>query len=475
MALTDVELATLKRLRNRLDRDVKGGLVDGERRMGFRKLRSYYEGCQRLEQLGIAVPDDLREFVTIADWPGTFVDTIVGRLRPQGFLLDGVTDDTLWGYWQANTLDTEIRMGLTDMLAYGRGYLCAGTNEDDAANPLLTVESPFQMIHEWSNRERRITAAARFYVDEIAGKRVQFATLYLPDQTIWVRRGGRTGWVEDEGVDGGPRDSHQLGRVPVEVLVNRQTSDDRYGKSEMLRIISLTDACARALTNAQIATEVVALPQKWAAGMAAADFKDPKTGEAVTAWETYIGSVWATVSPKAKFGQFSAADLNNFKTIVGLYSQLVSGITGLPMRYLGQMSDNPPSADGIRADESRIVSTAEEKQSLADGPIEWIMRTGDRIITGNDNRDLIRLEVWWRDPATPTQSQTTDAAVKAFQAKLTSRKQALRDMGKTPQQIKQIEEEIAEELSDSFTELLDPITRAALKGAGADAAAGAGA
>lgn len=451
MSLTAEELATLKRLRSRLDRDVRGCIVDGVRRKGFRVLRSYYEGRQRLEQLGIAVPEDLRQFVTIVDWPGTYVDTIVSRLRPQGFLLDGVVDETLWGYWQANDLDTEIRMGLTDMLTYGRGYLAGGSNADDADMPLITVESPFQMIHEWSNQRRQVTAAARFFTEEIGTKKESRATFYLPNKTMWLARRGGT-WEEIEDVD-----QHNLGHVPVQVLVNRQTTDDRYGQSEMLRIIGLTDAAARALTNAQIATEVVALPQKYAAGMSQADFKDPKTGEIVTAWETYIGSVWATANKDAKFGQFSAADLTNFKTIVGLYAQLVAGVTGLPMRYLGQMSDNPPSADGIRADEARVVGTAEEKQTLADAPLENIMRTGDLIATGDEDPKLAQLEVSWRNAATPTVAQAADAAVKLFQAGLISKKQARRDMGYTPMQITQME-------ADDAAAALDPITQSIIDG-----------
>lgn len=451
MPLTDEEQATLKRLRSRLNRDVRGASVDGVRRKGFKVLRAYYEGRQHLEQLGLAVPEDLREFVTIVDWPGTYVDTIVSRLRPQGFLLDGAVDETLWGYWQANDLDTEIRMGLTDMLTYGRGYLSAGSNDRDESSPLITVESPFQMIHEWSNQRREVTAAARFFVEEVDGVKENRATFYLPNKTMWLaqRRGG---WVEIEATD-----EHNLGRVPVQVLVNRQTTDDRYGQSEMLRILGLTDAAARALTNAQIATEVVALPQKFAAGMSQADFKDPKTGEALTAWETYIGSVWATANKDAKFGQFTAADLTNFKTIVSLYAQLVAGVTGLPMRYLGQLSDNPPSADGIRADEARVIGTAEEKQTLADAPIENIMRTGSLIATGEENPELAKLEVSWRNAATPTVAQAADAAVKLYQAGLISKKQARRDMGYTPMQIAQME-------TDDDAAALDPITQSIIDG-----------
>lgn len=457
MPLSDVEQATLLRLRKRLDQDVKDRRVDGVLIRGFKKLRAYYAGMQRLEQLGIAVPDDLRKFVTIVNWPRTYVDAIVARLHPQGFLLDGEADGELWRVWQANNLDTEFRMALVDMLVYGRGYLCVGTNADDEETPLLTVESPFQMIHEWSNRFRRVTAAARFYIDEVDGKKVRKATLYTPDATVWVTW-GKNGWEQD-----GERDDHALGRVPVHPLVNRSQTDDRYGESEMAAIISLTDAACRALTNAQVATEVAAIPQKWAANVALADFKDPKTGKQLTTWETYFGSVWASGNKDAKFGQFSAADLNNFKAIVSLYAQLVSGDTGLPMRYLGQLADNPASEGAIRADESRLIGTAEEKQEFVNGGLEGAMRDAYLFVNSEDDPALLQMVTDWRPAGTPTQAEAAAAAVALFAAKLYSRREALRTMGKSPQQIAVIEDELRQEQSDPT---LDRIAEGLLNGAG---------
>lgn len=453
MALTDNELATLNRLRARLDRDIRDRRVNGVRVPGFLSLRAYYQGLQRLEQLGLAVPEDLRKFVTIVAWPRTYVDAIVTRLHPQGFLLEGEANADLWRLWQSNNMDSEFRMALIDMLVFGRGYLCAGTNESDETTPLLTVESPLQMTHEWSNRKRMVTSAARFYVDDISGQKVRHATLYLPDTTVWLRMDNGT-WVED-----GERDDHEFGRCLVEPLVNRGTTDDRYGESEIGPIITLTDAAARALTNAQVATEVMALPQRYAAGMTAADFKDPETGEALTAWEAYFGAVWASSNKDAKFGQFTAADLGNFVKIVSHYAQLVAGLTGLPMRYLGQLSDNPPSADGIRADESRLIGTAEEKQKFADAGLEGMMAIGRSLATGAEIATLAQMETDWRPAGTPSQAQAADAAVKMHAERLYSRREALRQMGKSPAQIATIERELADEA-------LDPVTQTIIAGLG---------
>lgn len=451
MALSDDQQATLRRLRRRLDNDLKDRRVNGHRIPGFLSLHAYRRGQQRLRQLGIAVPEALREFVTIVNWPGTYVDALVTRLRLQGFMLDGEVEADLWKTWQANSLDTEFRMGLDDMVTFGRGYLCAGTPDAAEAPALLTIESPLQMIHEWSNRERRVTAAARFYTDDNGPKKIHRATLYEPNETTWLIQGKGGKWE----LDGDP-DEHGGDRVMVHPMVNRADTDDRYGESEMLGIITLTDACARALTNAQVATELMSIPQRWAAGMSDADFTDAATGEQLTQWEAYFGAIWSTESTAAKFGQFSAADLTNFKAIVGLYAQLCAGSTGLPMRYFGQLADNPPSADGIRADEARLVGTAEDKQLFAEDAVERAMRDARFIETGVDDAKLLELESRWRDAATPTRAQAADATVKLRQQGIITLRQARVDMGYTPREIARMEEE------DTAAQV-DPVLAAILK------------
>lgn len=450
MPLSDDEEATLRRLRSRLDRDIKGWPVQGrnKRRLGFNALDAYYDGEQRLEQLGLAVPDDLREFVTIVAWPGTHVDAHVERQQVEGFRLPGKSesDSGLWEVWQANDLDSESPMARIDRSVFGRGYYCVGSNEDLPDIPLVTVESPLQMTHEWSNRERRVTSAARFYTDDDGPRKIRKATLYVDGVTTWLTAGARGAWeIEDRDEHGYP--------VPVVPLINRARTHDRYGTSQMGRIIGLTDAAARALTLAQVATEVMGIPQRTAAGMTQADFKDPETGEALTAWEAYFGAVWATSNPDAKFHQFTAADLGNFVKIVGHYAQLVAGVTGLPMRYLGQLSDNPPSADGIRADESRMVKTCEMQNTAEAGALERVMRLVRQFQTGEDDPSLASMETLHRNPATPTTAQAADAAVKLHSEGVISKRQARRDMGYSSVQITNMELDDAEEA-------LDPITRA---------------
>lgn len=402
MPLSDDETTIFNRLASNL----------GGSQRELERLNAYYEGWQRIEHLGLAVPPELRQFVTIVNWPRTATDAVERRIDLEGFRLAGQedADDELWRIWQENDLDEESQLAHLDALIFGRSFVCIGSNDEDSTTPRITVESPQEMACEFDPRTRVVTAALRKYAAPatMATLTSEYATLYLPKSTAWLERSSSTrhGW---QVID---RDDHQLGMVPVVPLVNRARTKRRYGVSEMADIIGLTDAAARALTDAQVATEALAVPQRYVLGAKPEDFVDPQSGESMAKWETYFGSVWALLNADAKVGQFSAADLGNFARIVDHYAGLVAGSTGLPMRYFGQNTANPPSAEGIRADESQLMVNVRRKHRAWGGTWERTMHIVRRLVDGDWNPDLKRMETLWANPETPTVAQQADAVQK---------------------------------------------------------------
>jgi hypothetical protein len=395
VALSDDEAATLTRLR--------GALTHCRRDLEL--LDAYYEGMQRLETLGMAVPPDLRRFVTVVNWPRIAADAIEERLDLTGFRLATSPEDDadLWRIWQANDLDEEAQLAHLDALVFGRSY--------------------------------------------------------LPDATVWLTGSSQgTRWVEED------RDEHRLGAVPVVPLVNRGRLTQRNGVSEIADVLPLTDAAARALTNAQVATEVAAIPQRWVAGMSKGDFAD-QNGNPLPAWQAYFGAVWATEAADAKFGQFSAADLGNFTKIVDHYAQLVAGMKGLPVRYFGQNTANPPSADAIRSDEARLVKTCERRQQAWSGSWEMVMRLVRRLIDGDWNPDLMQLETQWRDPATPTRAQAADAAVKLHAEGILPTEAVWEDLGYSAVRREKLREQFQAQRADPILSALLPVPQNSQVGA----------
>lgn len=387
------------------------------------RLCRYYQGTQRLEQIGLAVPPELRRFETVVNWPRLALDSLNERLDPRSFILPGedVADTSLGEGWVANDLDSEAPKLHLDTFIYGRGYVCAGVNGEDADHPLLTVESPREMTVEIDPRTRRVLRAFRVYGYTDTDPNPQYATIYQPDMTRWlVRDQGK--WTESD------RDEHKLGRVPVVPFFNRLLTGDWRGESEMTDIIPLTDAAARSLTNLQLAGETHSVPQKYVLGASRDDFIDAATGEPTTAWESYMSAFLAMSNSDAKIGQLQGTSLSNFHETVNHYARLVAAITGLPPHFLGFSSENPASADAIRSSESRLVKRAELKQRQFGDSWGRVMGLYLRLRDGEwlDGRQ-VRTE--WFDAATPTVAARTDAVVKLMSTGIVSREGAWDELG----------------------------------------------
>ncbi|MDX5569251.1 phage portal protein [Streptomyces sp. ID05-04B] len=407
-------------------------------------LDSYYEGKQPLSYMAPELQRELEESVrqVVINWPRLVVDAIEERLDVVGFRFPGIAqaDEELWRIWQANDLDEQSQQGHLDALVMKRAYVVVGANEDDAATPIVTVESALDMYAEHDPRTRKVAAAVKRWSEGEDTDKVEHATLYVPGSTIWyVEQDGE--WVEDPDY---PRDDHGLNVVPVEVLANRPRLKKRDGVSELADVIPLSDAACKIATDMMISAEYHATPRRVAFGFGEDDFVDEQ-GRRISAWSRIAGRIWATEKNKKDHGvdvmQFPEADLKNFHSTINQLAQLVASLVGMPPHFMGQTTANPASADAIRSAESRLVKRAERKQGAWGGAWERVMRLVLLVRDGEESSEARALETIWRDASTPTVAQAADAAVKKKQAGIVPLRQTREDLGYTQAQIARMEEQ----------------------------------
>lgn len=383
-------------------------------------LENYYNGEQRLQHLGIALPEEFRDFQVIVNVPRMAVDEPTARQELTAFQRSGQAkaDPVLREAWEVNNLDVQAPQVHTDRGIFGRSIVSVSTNPDDAEHPLILGEDPRQFVYRASTRTRRLEGAVRLWKEDF--DTTNRATLYMPDSTVWMVE-DEHGWVVEE------RDDHELGAVPLVLFLNRARTGKFTGRSEMASVIPLTDAAGRIITNLQVGAETHAVPTRWAAALAKEDFVD-KDGNPIPAWESYFTAIMATSSKDAKFGQFSASNLSNFTDTVNAILSWCAGELGFPVRFMGQTSTNPASEGAIVADEVRLIKNAESKNRSDGASWCWVMGLHERLRTGewpatNSVRAL------WRNPATPTRAQIADAAVKLHAEGIMSREGVWDEMG----------------------------------------------
>jgi hypothetical protein len=227
-------------------------------------------------------------------------------------------------------------------------------------------------------------------------------------------------------------------------IVNRPSIRRPGGKSELASIIPISNAANKIATDMMVSAEYHAMPRRVAFGFGQEDFQD-EHGRPLSVWSRLAGRIWATMKNKTTDGadvvQFPEASLDNFHKTLDALARIVGSLGALPPSFMGFSTDNPASADAIRASETRLVKRAERRQSCFGNSWELTMRIADRIRSGTWRPELRRLEAMWRDASTPTIAQSADAAVKKRQSGITPLRQTREDLGYNAEQITLMEQE----------------------------------
>jgi len=242
-------------------------------------------------------------------------------------------------------------------------------------------------------------------------------TLYLPGKTIELERGreGRMVVVR--------RHNTTRDRIPVARLVNRARTSRKGGRSELTGAVRyLTDAAVRTLLGMEVNREFYTTPQRWLMGADMSVFTD-EDGNKVSAWEAIAGHMLSMPRPHddetgeygelPTVGQFTAAPPEPYIAQVRAYSMLLAAEVGIPASYLGYATDNPASADAIRAGETRLIQRSIRRQR---GFTQGWRRVAYNALLWRDGKvdldKLAKIEPNWANPATPTPQAAADEATK---------------------------------------------------------------
>ena len=402
MSLTADELALINHLVHKLEKHHQSNEMK----------ESYYEGKQRLKDLNISVPPSLKLINSVVGWAGTAVDVLEERLDLEGYI--GAETLGLNEIFRANDLDLESSLGHKDALVYGTGFVFVGKGRTDLGEPeqLITIESPKMATAIYDMRTRRLAAALLVNSDD--ADEVDRASLYLPDQTIYVEKFKKT-WVDVA------RDVHNLGRVLCSPLVNNPRSGDPYGRSEITRAVrSYTDSAMRTLLGAEVAREFYSSPQRYILGADESIFLDAD-GNPMNPWSVIQGRVLGVPynedeSVMPQVGQFTANSPAPYFDQIRAYAQLIAAETAIPASYLGFQTDNPSSADAIRQMEARLVKRAERRQKQFGRTWSEVGKLALLVRDGAIPAEAVNIRPIWRDASTPTRAAAADEAVKLIQA-----------------------------------------------------------
>ena len=414
------------------------GKLSRERKL-LEENDSYFEGDQPLRFLSPALERELgyRLSPIVLNLAQFAVDVYDQRLDIEGFrvmsrsssligadgrMSTGIESNTsadadVRDLWEENEGAFISQQGHRESLALGRAYALVGPGENEGDAPIITMESPFDAIHEDDPRTKRVRLGLKRWRDP---DKTRWMTLLRGDGSSVTWRLKGSDWVEEEHTDANSQnlcalvplvnDPRILGRI------RKGRYDQRLGQAVFRPVLSPLNALNKIASDMMVSAEFHALPRRWATGLNEDDFVDDD-GNAMDTFSMIAGRMWGTENEKANFGQFPEAELTNFHNTMKLLMQVTAMQLGLPAHYLLFQGDNPPSADAIRSSETQIVKRSERKQKSLSVRWEQVQRLALMELGRDEDARPKMIETIWRDPSTPTIAQKADAIVKLVQAK----------------------------------------------------------
>ncbi len=375
---------------------------------------TYYDGKNRLRDLGISIPPQLKAVETVVGWPAKAVDALAHRIVFDGFVLPGDQEDPygLSAAFSENEMQMELPQAITSALIHAVAFVSVTHGDTEAGQPEVLVQARSGMYGTgiWDRSTRSLRAALSVAAVSEAGVPTEMV-MHLPDRVGHIVRsfGGRWSAVWRR---------NPVGRVLVEPLVYRPDLDRPFGRSRISRpVMSITDEAVRTVLRTEVSAEFYTAPQRYALGL-----EEDAFGEDGPGWVSVLGRMFTVGRDEEgeipTVGQFPQQSMQPHNDHLRMIASRFSGETSIPLGSLGVVQDNPSSAEAIYAAKEDLVIEASDAGTAFGARLK---RIGQNVVMLRDGltevpAELRRLEVNWQNPATPSVVSAADAVVKQVAA-----------------------------------------------------------
>lgn len=381
----------------------------------------YYEGHVTLNDvnLGIALPQGLRNLEVGCNWGQKAVDALASRSMFDGFVGNGTAADIVSGIVDSNRLLAEYGKACRDELKYGCVF--ATLSADPVLGCRIRFHSPAASAALWSGEKGRIDCGLAI-IDTVPDEkylgtwRPHIVNLYTDESVIVLTEHGGVWYVD--------RHEHKMGRPLMEPLIWNATTGKPFGRSRLKRAVrALIDDYIRIVANATIALEFDTTPQKYLLGVTDEQYDSIMSDK----FKQYVGSLLAaTVNPETGenpvFGQLAQGSLQPHVDKMRMTATQFSAATGLTITDVGIVNDaNPTSSDAILAQSQTLVLMAQQLNTGNGDALKTIIQMAQAIVRDVrlDELTVEELDIMphFKNPAMPSVAVTADAAIKIASAR----------------------------------------------------------
>lgn len=304
----------------------------------------YYEMKNTTRDFGMLTPDEFRAFSSALGWCSKAVDALADRLIFREF---GSDNFDLNGIYQLNHADILFDSAILSALVASCSFLYIAP-DDDGFPRLQVIEGDMATGVPDETTGMLLEGYAVLERDE--NKKPVLEAYFTPGRTEYWRKGEREPRVE---VNSAP--------YPLLVpIVYRPDAVRPFGHSRISRAcIQLTQGALRTIKRSEISAEFYSFPQKYVLGTS-------PDAEQMERWGATMSSFLQFSKDEdgdsPTLGQFTQQSMSPYTEQLRTFAALFAGETGLTLDDLGFVTDNPSSAEAIKASHENLRLAARKAQ-----------------------------------------------------------------------------------------------------------------
>ena len=304
---------------------------------------SHYEMKHVARDFGISTPPQLQYVMSTFGWCAKAVDALADRLQFDGFSDDNFDLGTIYNM---NNPDTIFDSAVLSALISSCCFIYVSVDDEDY--PRLQVIDGGKatgIIDPFTGMLQEGYAV----LEESEYHEVKREAYFVPGRTD-IYEGGKLVQSVSYSCD-----------YPLLVpIINRPDAARPFGHSRISRAcMSIADSAMRTAKRSEIAAEFYSFPQKYVVGMS-------ENAEMMDKWKASMSSLIAFTKDEdgdsPTLGQFSQQSMGPHMEQLKMFASLFAGETGLTTDDLGFVTDNPSSAEAIKASHENLRLMARKAQ-----------------------------------------------------------------------------------------------------------------
>ena len=305
---------------------------------------SFYEQKQKADDFGISTPKGLEWFQSVNGWCTKAVDGLADRLQFDGFDND---DFEMTEMFDLNNPDIIFDSSLLSALITSCSFFYISRGEDGPRIQVIDGGNATGIIDDSTNLlTEGYAVLSRDEFDQ------PLTHAYFQRGETWIYETGKPKPIAHESTG-----AEWAALVPV---IYKPDARRPFGHSRISRAcMDITLSAMRTVKRSEIAAEFYSFPQKYATGLS-------QDAETLDSWKATMSAMLSfTRDDDGNFptlGQFQQQSMQPHVEQLKAFASMFAGETGLTVDDLGFNTQNPSSAEAIKASHETLRLAASKAQ-----------------------------------------------------------------------------------------------------------------